>query len=74
MVVGTSGTATAFLVTLYVAERNYRKGRVNIPHLTMRLETSRVAVSATYDAIIVILNATNTGSGLCEVGEVHWAV
>ena len=74
MVVGTSGTATAFLVTLYVAERNYRKGRINIPHLTMHLETSRVAVSETYDAIIVILNATNTGSGLCEVNEVHWAI
>lgn len=74
MVVGTAGTATAFLVTLYVAERNYRKGRVNIPHLTMHLETSRVAVSAAYDAIIVILNAANTGSGLCEVEEVHWAI
>ena len=74
MVVGTAGTATAFLVTLYVAERNYRKGRMNIPHLTMHLETSRVPISATYDAIIVIVNATNTGSGLCEVCEVHWAI
>ena len=26
MVVGTAGTASAFLVTLYVAERNYRRG------------------------------------------------
>lgn len=27
MVAGTSGTAAAFLVTLYVADRNYRRGR-----------------------------------------------
>lgn len=45
MVVGTAGTASAFLVTLYVAERNYRRGREHIPHLTMRLHVARIAVS-----------------------------
>lgn len=74
MAVGTSGTAAAFLATLYVAERNYRRGRVNIPHLTMDLHVHRVAASAQYDGIIVTLNAKNTGSGLCEVNEVYWAI
>ncbi len=74
MVIGTAGTASAFLVTLYVAERNYRRGREHIPHLTMRLHVARIAVSAQYDAIIITLEATNTGSGLCEVNEIHWAV
>lgn len=74
MVIGTVGTASAFLVTLYVAERNYRKSREHIPHLTMRLHLDRVAVSGQYDAIILTLEAENTGSGLCEVNEIHWAV
>ena len=37
MVIGTAGTATAFLATLYVAQRNYLRGREHIPHLTMIL-------------------------------------
>ena len=74
MVVGTAGTASAFLVTFYVAERNYRRGREHIPHLTMRLRVDRVAVSEQYDAIIVALEAENTGSGLCYVNEIQWAV
>ncbi len=74
MVIGTAGTASAFLVTLYVAERNYRRGREHIPHLTMRLHVARIEVSGQYDAIIVTLEATNTGSGLCTVNEIHWAV
>ena len=74
MVIGTSGTAAAFLVTLYIAEQNYRKGREHIPHLTLQLHITRVAVSSEYDAIIIKLEAKNTGSGLCQVNEIHWAV
>jgi hypothetical protein len=74
MVVGTAGTASAFLVTLYVAERNYRRGREHIPHLTMQLRVNRVAVSGRYDAIVIALEAKNTGSGLCRVDEIQWAV
>ena len=74
MVIGTAGTASAFLVTLYVAERNYRRGREHIPHLTMRLQVARITVSGQYDAIIITLEAKNTGSGLCKVNEIHWAV
>ncbi len=74
MVTGTAGTATAFLVTLYVAERNYRRGREHIPHLTMRLYVVRVAASGQYDAVIITLEAENTGSGLCQVDEIQWAV
>lgn len=74
LVVGTAGTASAFLATLYVAERNYRRGREHIPHLTMRLEVTRVAVSGNYDAIISTLEARNTGSGLCSVKEIRWAI
>ena len=50
MVIGTAGTATAFLATLYVAQRNYLRGREHIPHLTMTLSVERVPVSMTYDA------------------------
>ena len=74
MVIGTAGTASAFLVTLYVAERNYRRGREHIPRLTMRLQVNRVAVSEQYDAIVITLEAENTGSGLCKVNEVQWAL
>ena len=72
MVTGTAGTATAFLVTLFVAERNYRRSREHIPNLSMTLLVSRVPVSLTYDAIIVTLNATNTGTGLCRVKQIDW--
>ncbi len=72
--VGTAGTASAFLVTLYVAERNYRRGRKHIPHLTMTLDVTRIPVSRQYDAVILALEAKNTGSGLCRVNEVYWAV
>ena len=74
MVVGTAGTATAFLATLYVAQRNYLRGREHIPHLTMTLSVDRVAVSLTYDAVVASLQAQNTGSGLCTVNEVNWMV
>ena len=74
MVVGSAGTATAFLATLYVAQRNYRRRREHIPHLTMSLNVDRVVVSQTYDTVIASLDATNTGSGLCEVNRVHWMV
>ena len=72
MVVGTSGTAAAFLVTLYVADRNYRRGREHIPGLTMDLQVRRVPASQSYDAVIVALNAKNTGTGLCRVDRVVW--
>ena len=72
--VGTAGTASAFLVTLYVADRNYRRGREHIPHLTMELRVTRVPVSSQYDVILATLEAKNTGSGLCSVNEIHWAV
>lgn len=64
MVTGTAGTATAFLVTLYVADRNYRRGREHIPNLTMDLQVARVPASQSYDAVIVTLNAQNTGTGV----------
>ena len=72
MVTGTAGTATAFLVTLYVADRNYRRGREHIPSLTMELQVVRVTASQSYDAVIVTLNARNTGTGLCYVSQVRW--
>ena len=74
VVVGTAGTASAFLATLFVTERNYRKARLYIPHLTMQLHIDRAAVSSQYDAIFVILEAKNTGSGLCNVNEIQWAL
>ena len=74
MVVGTSGTAAAFLVTLYVADRNYRRGREHIPGLTMDLQVARVPASQSYDAVIVTLNAKNTGTGLCRVDRVYWSL
>ena len=74
MVIGTAGTATAFLATLYVAQRNYLRGREHIPHLTMTLSVERVPVSMTYDVIVASLEAQNTGSGLCTVNEVNWMV
>ncbi len=72
MAVGTSGTAAAFLVTLYVADRNYRRSREHIPGLTMDLQVKRVPASQSYDAVIVTLNAKNTGTGLCRVDRVVW--
>lgn len=75
MVTGTVGTATAFLVTLYVtAVRNYRLGREYIPSLTMMLRISRVAASQSHDAIIAALDAKNTGTGLCRVDRVYWTL
>ena len=74
MVVGTSGTAAAFLVTLYVADRNYRRGREYIPGLTMDLQVRRVPASQSYDAVMVSLNAKNTGTGLCRVDRVYWTL
>ena len=72
MVAGTSGTAAAFLVTLYAADRNYRRGREHIPNLTMELQVVRVPASLQYDAVMVALNSKNTGKGLCRVNQVVW--
>lgn len=74
MVTGTAGTATAFLVTLYVADRSYRRGREHIPSLSMEMEVVRVPASESYDAVIVTLNAKNTGTGLCQIDRVQWAL
>ena len=74
MVTGTAGTATAFLVTLYVAQRNYRRSREHIPSLTMSLTLSRLPISESYDVLIATLEAQNTGTGLCKIGEVRWVV
>ena len=74
MVIGSAGTATALLITLYVADRNYRRSREHIPSLTLTLEIYRVPASAQYDAVIAILNAQNTGTGLCRVNGVHWVI
>ena len=74
MVVGTVGTASAFMAGLYVAERNYRRERKNIPHLTMQLHVDRVTVSSAYDAIIITLEANNTGSGLCKIRTIEWEI
>ena len=74
MVTGTVGTATAFLVTLYVADRNYLRGREHIPSLTMKLQLARVAASQSYDAVIATLDAKNTGTGRCRVDRVYWTL
>ena len=74
MVIGSAGTATAFLATLFVAQRNYLRSREHIPHLTMNLSVERVAISKTYDVIVASLEAQNTGRGLCTVKEVNWMV
>lgn len=73
-VIGTAGTATALLATLYVAQRNYLRGREHIPHLTMSLSVERIPVSRRFDVIVASLEAKNTGSGLCMVNEVNWMV
>lgn len=73
-VIGTAGTATAFLATLYVAQRNYLRSREHIPHLTMKLSVERVVISKTYDVIVASMEAQNTGTGLCTVREVNWMV
>ena len=74
VVVGTTGTATAVMVTLYVADRNYRRSREHVPNLSMELQVQRVPASQRYDAVVVTLNAKNTGTGLCEIEEVQWSV
>ena len=74
MVIGSAGTATAFLATLFVAQRNYLRDRKNMPHLTMTLSVERVVVSEKYDVLVASLEARNTGSGLCTVKEVNWTV
>lgn len=74
MVIGSTGTAAALLITLYVADRNYRRGREHIPSLTMTLELYRISASAGYDTVIAMLNAQNTGTGLAETGAVEWTL
>ena len=59
---------------MYVAQRNYLRGREHIPHLTMTLSVERTAASMTYDVIVASLEAQDTGSGLCALNEVNWMV
>ena len=40
----------------------------------MDLSVERVPVSLSYDAVIVTLYATNTGTGLCDVDQVEWSI
>ena len=40
----------------------------------MELQVVRVPVSLTFDAVIVTLNARNTGTALCDVDRVQWAI
>ena len=74
MVTGSAGTAAALLVTLYITDRNYRRSRERIPSLSMELKVDRTSVSARYHAVIATLDAKNTGTGLCRVGQVDWVV
>ena len=74
MVTGTVGTATAFLVTLYVTAVNRERSRENIPHLSMKLKLERSPTSQKYDFIVATLNAKNTGTGLCSIGRVEWGL
>ena len=43
MVVGTTGAATAVMVTLYVADRNYGRSREHVPNLSMELRVQKSA-------------------------------
>ncbi len=72
MVVGTAGTSATLLITLYIAERDYFRSRKHIPSLSLELRIERVSVSQSYDAIVLILKAENTGTGLCVIREVSW--
>ena len=73
MVVGTSGIATAFLVTRFGAERNYRRGREPIPHLTLTLTVTRTPASRSHDAVILTLHAKNAGTALCKIRAIRWS-
>ena len=74
MVVGSSGTAAALLLTLYFANRNYSRSREHIPHLSMTLRVRRTPVSPSYHTVVATLNARNTGTGLCDIGQVDWTI
>ena len=75
MVVGTSGIATAFLtaflVTRFGAERNYRRSREPIPHLT--LTVTRTPSSRSHDVVVLTLHAKNTGTALGKIGAIRWS-
>ena len=74
MVVGTTGTATAVLIALLVAERKYRLSREHFPHLTMSLRIRRTPVSMSYDVVMAVLSAKNTGASVCIVNEIYWDI
>ena len=74
MIVGATGTATAFLATLYIAQRNYLLSGLHIPRLTMTLTVERFAVSERYGVLAAALSAQTTGTGLCRVNSKTWRV
>ena len=72
--IGSVGVAAAFLVTLFMAQRHGLLSRQHIPSLSMTLTIKRFPCSLKYDTIAASLEARNSGSGLCTVREVKWAV
>ena len=57
-----------FMVTIYIADQS----RSRFPSLTMDLQATRVPASQNYHAVVVTLNATNTGTGRCYVTSIRW--
>ena len=74
MVVATAATATAFLLTLHNVQVNFWRRREHVPHLTMSLTVQRTKVSSSDDVLTATLDAKNTGSALCQINEISWAV
>lgn len=62
----------AFMVAIYIADQRYRHHRPPFPSLTMDIQVTRVRASQNYHAVIVMLNAKNTGTGTCRVNQVIW--
>ena len=74
LVAGSTGTGAAFLITLYVADRNYRRSREHIPYLNLTLSVSRTPVHNTRDALLISLTAHNNSTTLCYVPLIQWTV
>ena len=74
LVAGSTGTGAAFLITLYVADRNYRLSREHIPHLNLTLSVRRTPIHTTRDALFISLTAHNNSTTLCNVHLIRWTV
>ena len=74
MVTGTAGTASAFFITLYVAERNYRRSRQHIPHLNLSISVRRAPVDNNVDTLFISLNTYNNSTTHCLVPFIRWEV